>query len=128
MCQVGASWVRTHILDAHPNAEVHVFAIWMPMLAGDARSAIDQRMFDDPRVTTYWDGERLAGTWLADHGTGNIGTPGYPVWDAFFAFDGQARWSRRPTRLLTAGSPVIGSTSSLMVSAKRHLPAPTMTG
>src|SRR5438477_10699066 len=44
------------------------------MLAGDSKSAIDRRLFDDPRVTTFWDPRRLSGDWLAEHWTGRLGS------------------------------------------------------
>ena len=38
-----------------------MFAIWLPMLAGDSRSAWDSNVLDDPRVIDFWDGDRIAG-------------------------------------------------------------------
>jgi hypothetical protein len=53
-----------------------VYAIWLPMLAGDSRGAWDAHVLDDPRVVSLWDGSRLAGRWFADHSTGGLGAPG----------------------------------------------------
>ena len=83
------------------------------MLAGDSKSAIDRRLFDDPRVTTFWDPRRLSGDWLAEHRTGRLGIPGLTVWDAFFAFRPSARWSREPSGLIAAASPIIAGTAAL---------------
>ena len=83
------------------------------MLAGDSKSAIDRRLFDDPRVTTFWDPRRLSGDWLAAHRTGGVGQPGLTVWDAFFAFSPSARWSAEPSGLIAAASPIIASTAAL---------------
>jgi hypothetical protein len=63
-------------LNAHPNAKITVYAIWLPMLAGDSRGAWDRHVLDDPRVVSLWDGSRLAGKWFADHSLGRLGGPG----------------------------------------------------
>jgi len=113
VCLVGASWVRTHILDSHPNAKLTVFAIWLPMLAGDSRSAWNADVLDDPRVVNLWDGRRLAGSWFGNHSIGGLGGPGYVVWDAYFAFPADSRWGREPSGVLATGSEIIGHTDGL---------------
>ena len=113
MCALGASWVRTHILDDHPHAKLRVFAIWIPMLAGDSRSAVDSHVLDDPRVKAYWDGDRIAGTWFADKRIGGLGEPGWIAWDAYYAFAPDSRWRARPDRVLAVGSDIIDNVSDL---------------
>jgi hypothetical protein len=110
VCLLGASWARQHILNAHPDANVTVFAIWMPMLSGDARSEWDSNVLNDRRVVSLWDPDRLAGLWFAEHGTGNLGGPGYPVWDAFFAFGKSGDDIGTP---LASGSTIIDNTGTL---------------
>jgi hypothetical protein len=110
VCLLGASWARQHILEAHPDANVTVFAIWMPMLSGDARSEWDGNVLNDPRVVSLWDGKLLAGTWFADHRVAGLGGPGYPVWDAYFAFGKSERSLEKP---LAAGSDIIDNTQAL---------------
>jgi hypothetical protein len=63
-----------------------VFAVWLPMLAGDSRSAWDSNVLDDPRVTEFWDGNRIAGKWFAQQQIEGLGGPGSIVWDAYYAF------------------------------------------
>jgi hypothetical protein len=87
-----------------------VFAIWMPMMAGDARDQWDAHVLDDPRVVSLWDGKRLAGTWFADRRVAGLGGPGYPVWDAYFAYGRSARRLEKP---LAAGSDIIDTTRAL---------------
>jgi hypothetical protein len=82
----------------------------MPMLGGDARGEWDAHVLDDPRVVSLWDGKRLAGTWFADHRVAGLGGPGYPVWDAYFAYAKSARSIERP---LAAGSDIIDTTKAL---------------
>ena len=110
---MGASWVRTNILDKHPHAKLTVFAIWLPMLAGDSRGAIDRHILDDPRVVTFWDPNRIAGNWFGSHPIGGLGGGGYTVWDAFFGFAGSAHWTTKPSHAVATGSDIIGNTSAL---------------
>lgn len=83
------------------------------MLAGDSRGAIGSSILEDPRVQTFWDGDRIVGDWFGTHAVGGLGGDGYTVWDAFFAFDGQAGWDRQPTRAVAAGATIIGNTDAL---------------
>ena len=90
-----------------------VFAVWLPMLYGDSRDAIDPRILDDPRVVSFWDPKRVAGDWFGHHAVGGLGGDGFTVWDAFFAFGSTARWDAIPTRVVATGSTIIGNTSAL---------------
>jgi hypothetical protein len=110
---LGASWVRTHILDAHPYAKLTVYAIWLPMLAGDSRGDWDAHVLDDRRVVSFWDGSRLAGHWFADHSIGGLGGPGGVVWDAYLAFGKGSRWASKPGGVLASGSDIIDHTNGL---------------
>jgi len=83
------------------------------MLPGDSRSNWDPSLLDDPRVTQFWDGDRIAGRWLADHRTGGLERPAGVVWDAFLGFAASSRWHSEPSDLLTAGSTIIANTDSL---------------
>jgi hypothetical protein len=101
------------VLDAHPNAKLTVLAIWLPMLAGDSRSSWDSNVLDDPRVHEFWDGNRLAGKWLADRKLGGLGGPGSIVWDAYYAFPSGSEWAGEPSGLLVAGSDIIDNVDGL---------------
>jgi hypothetical protein len=90
-----------------------VYAIWLPMLAGDSRGAWDAHVLDDPRVVSLWDGSRLAGRWFADHSIGRLRAPGDIVWDAYLAFRKSSRWRSEPSGVLAAGSDIIDNTSGL---------------
>jgi hypothetical protein len=90
-----------------------VFAIWLPMLAGDSRSAWDSHVLDDPRVSELWDGNRIAGKWFADERIGGLGEPGSIAWDAYYAFPADSTWKTRPSGVLAAGSDIIDNTSGL---------------
>jgi len=90
-----------------------VFAVWLPMLAGDSRSAWDSNVLDDPRVVEFWDGNRIAGKWFAEKQIGGLGGPGSIAWDAYYAFPSSSTWTRDPSGILAAGSDIIDHASGL---------------
>jgi hypothetical protein len=104
--------VREQILDRNPSASLHVYVVWLPMLAPDARSEWDSSVLPDERVTHFWDGERIAGIWLAQRDVGGLGYSGV-VWDAFFVFGPEASWGDEPGPLLASGAPVIDHSAEL---------------
>jgi hypothetical protein len=104
--------VQEHILDEHPDAELRVYTVWLPMLATDARAEWDSSVLADERVTHFWDGDRLVGTWLAERDVGGSGFAGI-VWDAFFVFGPEAAWGAEPGPLRGAGAPVVNDTAEL---------------
>ena len=83
------------------------------MLAGDSRSAWDSNVLDDPRVTEFWDGNRIAGTWFAEQQIGGLGGPGTIVWDAYYAFSKNSTWAQQPSGVLATGSDIIDNVSGL---------------
>jgi hypothetical protein len=111
-------------LEQHPSARLHVFAIWLPMLATDARSEWDEGVLADGRVTHYWDGERIAGTWLAERNVGDLGASGI-VWDAFLVFGAEAAWGTEPGPLRRAGAPVIEHAARLRAALLPLLDQPS---
>ena len=88
-----------------------MLAIWEPILAGDSRSAIDRRMFDDPRVQTFWDPHKISGAWFGNHPIGSLA--GGVIWDAYYAFKRTATWQRLPSGVVATGSDIIGNTDRL---------------
>jgi hypothetical protein len=90
-----------------------VYAIWLPMLAGDSRGAWDAHVLDDLRVVSLWDGSRLAGRWFADHSTGGLAAPGDIVWDAYLAFDKNSHWRSEPNGVLASSSDIIDNANRL---------------
>jgi hypothetical protein len=115
--------VRSNILDEKPDAKVAVYAVWLPMLAGEERSDWDGGPLVERRVAHFWDGDRILGRWLADRETGDLGRPGGVVWDAYLLFGPDARWQDEPTGLRAAGAPIIGETGELNDAATAVLAA-----
>ena len=104
--------MRTNILERHHGADLRVYAVWLPMLATDARSEWRRSALPDDRVRHFWDEDRVVGRWLADEDVGGLGSPGI-VWDAFFVFGPDATWDDVPRPLLASGTPVIGAAPKL---------------
>lgn len=88
-----------------------MLVIWEPMLAGDSRRSIDTGLFDDRRVTSFWDPQRISGRWFGNHRVGDI--EGGIVWDAFYAFAPATRWGARPSQVVATGAPIIGGVDTL---------------
>ena len=104
--------MQQNILDKYPDAKVAVYAVWLPMLATDARSEWDDGLLADARVHHFWDEQRTTGRWFAEADL-EVDRFGPIVWDAFFLFGADSRWGDEPTALLAYGSPVIGATGPL---------------
>lgn len=105
--------MQQNILEKHPAADLRVYAVWLPMLATDARSEWDPSLLDDPRVQHFWDERRVAGEWLADPDHIDLDYPGPIVWDAYLLFRPGARWQDSPTELASAGWTLIGTADKL---------------
>jgi len=107
--------VHSEILEKNRSARLKVFVVWLPMLPGDSRQMIDQRVLADPRVTYYWDPKARMGEWFSSHVTHQPGT----TWDAFFMYGQQARWNSVPGPLVGSGSSVMGSSGDLLAAFER---------
>jgi hypothetical protein len=94
--------VQSRILDAHPHARLRVYAIWVDKLFGDARNRWDAAGLTDPRVVHLWDGDDVAGGWLATNLAGYQGSD----WDTYLLFGPDAIWTSQPTPLASSGGPV----------------------
>lgn len=85
------------------------------MFPGDARNKIPTAMFDDPRVTSFWDPDEISGRWFGNHRIGDLQgrAGGGIVWDAYYAFPAGTTWAEIESRVVATGSPVIGATGGL---------------
>jgi hypothetical protein len=81
------------------------------MYPGDSRGAVNASLFDDPRVTSFWDPHEISGRWLGSRALGGLDDE--IVWDAFYAFAPATRWRDRPDHLVATGAPIIGGVGSL---------------
>ena len=94
---------------------MRVYAVWFPVLAGDASATVDSRLLNDRRVTNFWDASRAVSSWFSAHVTDQPGI----TWDAYFLYGPDATWDSVPAALASSGSPVIGSRDSLAADFKR---------
>lgn len=115
-CLKGASWVQQELAE-HPDADVAVYAVWLPMLPSDDRAEWDGRILNDPRVTHLWDEEQASGRWFAQQGYGRGTSRGSPIqlpvqWDAFFVYGGDSSWPAggKPSHLAGWGRPILAET------------------
>lgn len=109
--------MHDEILQKYPSARLKVLSVWFDMLPGDSRQFLDTRVLSDPRVTYYWDQDKVTGRWFSDHVTGGKGV----TWDAYFLYGPDARWDLSPEPLASSGGPVIGSTDDLMTAIRPFL-------
>jgi hypothetical protein len=94
--------VQSEILNAHPNARLRVYALWVNKLFGDARRRWDAAGLTDPRVVHLWDADDISGDWLAANVAGYQGGD----WDTYLLFGPDATWTSRPAPLASSGGPV----------------------
>ncbi|HVA24709.1 MAG TPA: hypothetical protein VMW62_09965 [Chloroflexota bacterium] len=102
--------MRSDVLTAYPSAQLKVYVVWFSMLPGDSRQFLDTKLLSDPRVTNYWDQQKVIGTWYSQHVTHQRGT----TWDAFFLYGPNAQWTDVPQPEVTDGGSVIGAHDDLL--------------
>ena len=116
-CVVGTSWIRQHVLEAHPHARLSVIVVWEPMYPGDSYSAIDPKLFSDRRAINFWDPHEMSG-----HFFGMFPGGGTIAWDRYYAYSANAQWTDDSadaewtaslTGLIVSGHPIIGGTDGL---------------
>ena len=83
--------------------ELRVYAVWLPMLGGDAREEWDGNTMPDPRVMHFWDGESLVGQWFAEQVEGYRGVS----WDVYYLYGPDAKWESIPSPLVGSGGTII---------------------
>jgi hypothetical protein len=101
--------VQEQILERYPDADVRVYAVWLPVLPTDERFEVADLMVD-ARVSHYWDGERRVSDAFGDA----VGLPeGALLWDAFLVFPPDAAWEEAPPEPVARGAPVVDELPSL---------------
>ena len=105
---MGASWVRQNILDKKPNMPISVYVVWNSVFGG-YRDAIDPALFDDPRVSSYWDPNGVAGDAIAD----DVSAFETAVYDVYTLYGPDAEWADDAPKPVDWGEPVIAATDRL---------------
>jgi hypothetical protein len=122
----GARWVADNILTR--DTDMRVLVVWIPMVEGDSREAATQsaKIFNNPRVSQFWDGDKAAGIWMYDNVVKNL--PRLKdkgvfrrriAWDVFFLYSREATLTDEP---VTAGATVMGEKDLLLDALPAKLP------
>ena len=101
--------MQTQFLAQLPSDQLRVYAVWLPMLWGDAREEWNGTTMPDPRVIHFWDGERQVGIWFAENVEGYRGVS----WDTYFLYGPDATWETIPTSLVGSGGTIYDQRETL---------------
>ncbi|HUQ21493.1 MAG TPA: hypothetical protein VM049_00605 [Gaiellaceae bacterium] len=112
--------MRSKILETIDSPDLRVYAVWLNQRSTDARDEIDASILDDRRVTQYWDGEAVTGTYFADSDVAGMGYAGF-VYDVYYVFDPQAAWDEDPQPVAAAGGPVLYKLDELRAALEAQL-------
>ena len=112
--------MRENILDAEPSQKLRVYAVWLNQRSTDAREEIDASILADKRVTQYWDGDGITGTYFAETDLGGLGFSGF-VYDVYYVFGPEAAWADEPGPLAASGGPVLFRGEELLAALDAHL-------
>jgi hypothetical protein len=82
------------------------------MMTSDQRAEWPSKLLTDRRVTHFWDDRKLLGNWYAMFREFSK-APGDVVWDAFFVYNSDSRWTDHPSGLIGWGSTIISHKNQL---------------
>jgi hypothetical protein len=105
--------VQKEILEARPDADLRVYAIYFEMVAGDRGAKFRVKpsdLLDDPRVTMFWDDRKVAGRWFDENVTklgAREGNPDRIEWDSFVLYGPNAKWEQGPPDHVSWGRPLV---------------------
>lgn len=86
-----------------------MYAVWLPMLAGDTREEWDGNTMPDPRVLHFWDGETQVGQCFAEQVEGYRGVS----WDVYYLYGPDAKWETVPSPLVGSGGTIFDKRDAL---------------
>ena len=112
--------MRENILDAEPSQKLRVYAVWLNQRSTDAREEIDASILADKRVSQYWDGDGITGTYFAETDLGGLGFSGF-VYDVYYVFGPEAAWADEPGPLAASGGPVLFRGEELLAALDAQL-------
>ncbi len=85
--------------------DIKVYAVWFNMLPTDSKERCNTGLLDDKRTVHYWDSDREVGKWIAAN-VKDCTHLGPIAWDAFFLFDGSAKWDTALKPIRGCGAPI----------------------
>ncbi len=97
--------MQEEILGKNGGANMKVYAVWLPIIASDARSEWKKSLLPDPRVVHLWDEQRVTGRWFAQQEW--YGKDVDVAWDIYVLFGPEARWDRSPGPVISWGETVV---------------------
>lgn len=105
--------MQKEILEARPDADLRVYAIYFEMVESDrgAKSRVSPSdLLDDPRVRSFWDDRKIAGRWFDENVTKlgeREGNPDRIEWDSFVLYGPEAQWGDGPPDHVSWGRPLV---------------------
>jgi len=109
--------VQNQLLAQYPSEKMRVYAVWLPMLWGDARERWNGMTMPDTRVIHFWDGDLRVGQWFAKQVDGSEGV----AWDVYYLYGSEATWETVPTPLVASGGTIHGERETLDMQVRTLL-------
>ena len=109
--------MQNQLLGQYASPQLRVYAVWLPMLGGDARDEWNGNNMPDARVTHFWDGNYAIGQWFAKHVDGYEGI----AWDVYYLYGPDATWETVPSPLVGSGSTIYGERQTLKMQVSTLL-------
>jgi len=95
MCLRGASEIQSEVLEQIRDPDVHVYAVYLPILRGDREESVPTAItrLPDSRASYFWDGSGE----MAHAYSRVLRLPaGRPAWDVYLLFGREADWKSEP--------------------------------
>ena len=108
--------MQEQILERHPDADLAVYVVWLPVLPSDERFGVANVLVDE-RVRQFWDNDRLVGDEVGRLAGADEGL----AWDVYLVFGPDATWDHRPPTPLGSGAPVVVQIESLATLLRPYL-------
>jgi hypothetical protein len=89
-----------------------VYAVWFNMLFGDARDRWDAGGLTDPRVSHFWDEQKVVGNWYSADVLHRQGT----TWDFYAVYGPEVTWGSGPPPALSQGGTIITRRNQLQTA------------
>jgi hypothetical protein len=111
--------VQKEVLEKYPSLPIQIYSIWFSMLPWDSPLAFPsaQKTMSDPRVTHFWDKEKIAGRWFKENVTPDY--QGKVIWDVYYLYGPEAEWGSTPQPLLIWGRTIMGNSQELSQEISR---------
>jgi len=105
------------MLARYSSDQLRVYAVWLPMLWGDARGKWNGNTMPDTRVIHFWDGDLQVGQWFAKQVDGFEGIS----WDTYYLYGPDATWENTPSPLMSSGGTIYGERIALEMQVRTLL-------